>query len=161
MGATGLTAALYNIVLGGEQIWIVADKGREWPGYPLIGHRGPEGAVGRRACASIADLKGKRIGVTQLGSTFHYHIGNILEKNGLKLADVKIVPLQAMPATVEALKGKQVDAILRAPALPRRRGGAGLRQDPRVGGRPLPVADRGDLLLEGLRRRSRQAPSPS
>ena len=35
VGATGLTAALYNIVLGGEQIWIVADKGREWPGYPL------------------------------------------------------------------------------------------------------------------------------
>ena len=33
VGATGLTAALYNIVLGGEQLWIVADKGREWPGY--------------------------------------------------------------------------------------------------------------------------------
>jgi NitT/TauT family transport system substrate-binding protein len=61
---------------------------------------------------SIKDLKGKRIGVTQIGSTFHYHIGNILEKDGLTLADVKIVPLQAMPATMEALKGKQVDAIL-------------------------------------------------
>jgi len=61
---------------------------------------------------SIKDLKGKRIGVTQLGSTFHYHIGHILEKEGLTLADVRIVPLQAMPATMEALKGKQVDAIL-------------------------------------------------
>ena len=37
VGATGVTAALYNIVLGGEQIWLVADKGREWPGYPLTG----------------------------------------------------------------------------------------------------------------------------
>ena len=64
------------------------------------------------ALRSIKDLKGKRIGVTQIGSTFHYHIGNILEKDGLTLADVKIVPLQAMPATMEALKGKQVDAIL-------------------------------------------------
>ena len=36
VGATGLTAALYNIVLGGEKLWIVADKGREWPGYPLV-----------------------------------------------------------------------------------------------------------------------------
>ena len=27
VGATGITAALYNIVLGGEQIWLVADKG--------------------------------------------------------------------------------------------------------------------------------------
>ncbi len=29
-GATGLTTALYNIVLGGEKLRIVADKGREW-----------------------------------------------------------------------------------------------------------------------------------
>ena len=49
VGATGLTAALYNIVLGGEQLWIVADKGREWPGYPLIAHRRAEGPLGRRA----------------------------------------------------------------------------------------------------------------
>ncbi|MFI5373281.1 MAG: ABC transporter substrate-binding protein [Candidatus Rokuibacteriota bacterium] len=111
VGATGLTAAFYNIVLGGEKLWIVADKGREWPGYPLVAI-----VVQKEAwdggLRSIKDLKGKRIGVTQLGSTFHYHIGNILEKEGLHLSDVKIVPLQAMPATVEALKGKQVDAIL-------------------------------------------------
>jgi NitT/TauT family transport system substrate-binding protein len=111
VGATGLTAALYNIVLGGEKLWIVADKGREWPGYPLVAI-----VVQKEAwdggLRSIKDLRGKRIGVTQLGSTFHYHIGNILEKDGLRLSDVKIVPLQAMAATVEALKGKQVDAIL-------------------------------------------------
>jgi NitT/TauT family transport system substrate-binding protein len=98
-------------VLGGEKLWIVADKGREWPGYPLVAIVVQKEAwdAGLR---SIKDLKGKRIGVTQLGSTFHYHIGNILEKDGLHLSDVKIVPLQAMAATVEALKGKQVDAIL-------------------------------------------------
>jgi NitT/TauT family transport system substrate-binding protein len=111
VGATGLTAALYNIVLGGEKLWIVADKGREWPGYPLVAVVVPK-ELWDGGVRSIKDLKGKRIGVTQLGSTFHYHIGNILEKEGLHLSDVKIVPLQAMPATVEALKGKQVDAIL-------------------------------------------------
>src|SRR5262245_35447796 len=111
VGATGLTAALYNIVLGGEQLWIVADKGREWPGYPLTG------IVVQRdlydgGVRSVKDLRGKRIGITQLGSTFHYHIGNILEKEGLRLEDVHIVPLQALPSVMEALKGKQVDAIL-------------------------------------------------
>jgi NitT/TauT family transport system substrate-binding protein len=111
VGATGLTAALYNIVLGGEQVWIVADKGREWPGYPLVAIV-VQSELWEAGVRSVQDLKGRRIGVTQLGSTFHYHIGNILEKYGLKLGDVKIVPLQAMPATVEALKGKQVDAIL-------------------------------------------------
>jgi NitT/TauT family transport system substrate-binding protein len=111
VGATGLTAALYNIVLGGEKLWIVADKGREWPGYPLVAIV-VQKELWDGGMRSIKDLKGRRIGVTQLGSTFHYHIGNILEKDGLHLSDVKIVPLQAMPATMEALKGKQVDAIL-------------------------------------------------
>ena len=111
VGATGLTAALYNIVLGGEKLWIVADKGREWPGYPLVGIV-VQKELWDGGLRAVKDLKGKRIGVTQLGSTFHFHIGNILEKDGLTLNDVKIVPLQAMPATVEALKGKQVDAIL-------------------------------------------------
>jgi NitT/TauT family transport system substrate-binding protein len=111
VGATGVTAALYNIVLGGEQMWIVADKGREWPGYPLTGI-----VVQRElydgGLRGIADLKGKRVGITTLGSTFHYHLGKALEKAGLKLADVRVVPLQTMPAAIEALKGKQVDAIL-------------------------------------------------
>ena len=111
VGATGLTAALYNIVLGGEKLWIVADKGREWPGYPLVAIV-VQKELWDGGLRSIKDLKGKRVGVTQLGSTFHYHIGNILQKEGLALSDVRIVPLQAMPATVEALKGKQVDAIL-------------------------------------------------
>src|SRR5512142_483021 len=59
VGATGLTAALYNIVLGGEKLWIVADKGREWPGYPLVAI-----VVQKEAwdggLRSIKDLKGKR-----------------------------------------------------------------------------------------------------
>jgi len=111
VGATGITAALYNIVLGGEQIWLVADKGREWPGYPLTGIVVQKDLYdgGLRA---IADLKGKRVGITTLGSTFHYSLGNILEKSGLRLEDVRVVPLQTMPAAIEALKGKQVDAIL-------------------------------------------------
>ena len=111
VGATGLTAALYNIVLGGERIWIVADKGREWPGYPLtaiVVHKD----VWDAGVRGVRDLKGRRIGVTQLGSTFHYQIGNALEKDGLSLNDVKIAPLQALTAALEALRGKHVDAIL-------------------------------------------------
>jgi NitT/TauT family transport system substrate-binding protein len=111
VGATGLTAALYNIVLGGQQLWIVADKGREWPGYPLIGIVA-QTELWDAGVRSIPDLKGKRIGITQVGSTFHYQLGNILERYGMKLDDVRFVPLQAMPATVQALKGKQVDAIM-------------------------------------------------
>ena len=111
VGATGLTAATFNIVLGGEKIWIVADKGREWPDHRLTAIVVQKDLydAGLRA---IAGLKGKRIGITQLGSTFHYHIGNVLEKKGMTLKDVTLVPLQAMSAALEALKGKQVDAVI-------------------------------------------------
>src|SRR6267142_3989187 len=111
VGATGLTAATYNIVLGGEKMWIVADKGREWPDHRLtaiVVQKDLYEAGVRR----VTDLKGKRIGITQLGSTFHYQIGNILEKEGLSLRDVSIVPLQAMAAALEALRGKQIDAVI-------------------------------------------------
>jgi NitT/TauT family transport system substrate-binding protein len=111
VGATGLTAALYNIVLGGEKLWIVADKGREWPGYPLTAIV-VQKELWDGGLRGVRDLKGKRIGVTQLGSTFHLHIGTILEKEGLTLADVKVVPLQALSSVMEALRGKQVDAIV-------------------------------------------------
>ncbi len=120
VGATGLTAALYNIVLGGEKLWIVADKGREWPGYPLTALIVQKELFDSGAIKTVGDLKGKRIGVTQLGSTFHYHLGNVLEKHGLSLNDVKVVPLQAMPAALEALRGKQVDAIALAQPFPAR-----------------------------------------
>src|SRR5438874_821105 len=111
VGATGLTAATYNIVLGGEKMWIVADKGREWPDHRLtaIVVRKDLYEAGVRR---VGDLKGKRIGITQLGSTFHYQIGNILEKDGMSLKDVSIVPLQAMAAALEALRGKQIDAVI-------------------------------------------------
>ena len=111
VGATGLTAATYNIVLGGEKLWIVADKGREWPDHRLTAIV-VQKELYDAGVRSVADLKGKRIAVTQLGSTFHYQIGNMLEKEGMALKDVTIVPLQAMAAALEALKGKQVDAVV-------------------------------------------------
>ena len=58
VGATGLTAALYNIVLGGEQLWIVADKGREWPGYPLVAIVVQKELWDSGGLRSVKDLKG-------------------------------------------------------------------------------------------------------
>jgi NitT/TauT family transport system substrate-binding protein len=113
VGATGLTAGLYNIVTGGVHIWIVADKGREWPDYNLsalvVRQDLYDGGV-----RSLRDLKGKKIGVTQVGSTFHYNVGRYLEKEGMTFADVEVVPLQALPALNDALTAKRVDAVATA-----------------------------------------------
>jgi len=113
VGATGLTAGLYNIVTGGVRIWIVADKGREWPDHnlsALVVRKDLYDAGVRR----LRDLTGKKIGVTQIGSTFHYNVGRYLEKEGMAPGDVELVPLQALPALNDALTAKRVDAVATA-----------------------------------------------
>jgi NitT/TauT family transport system substrate-binding protein len=108
VGATGLTAGLYNIVAGGQPLWVVADKGREWPGYPLtalvVQKDGP--------VQSLKDLRGRKVGITQIGSTFHYMLGNLVEQEGLALGEVEPAPLRTLPAMLEALQARRVDAIL-------------------------------------------------
>ena len=111
VGATGITASLFNMVAGGQNLSIVADKGREQKGYS-------SSAVLMRTdlweggAKKIEDLKGKRVGITQTGSTFHYMLGRLLETKGLKLSDVEIVPLGKLSAVMAALQGKQVDAVI-------------------------------------------------
>ena len=155
VGATGLTAALYNIVLGGEQLWIVADKGREWPGYPLV------------AIVVQKELWDARAPVDR-GSQGQAHRGDPARLD-LPLphrqypreerAQARRRQDRAAPGHARHRRGIEGQAGRRhprAPAVSRRHRGAGLRQDPRVGRRSLPVADRDDLLLEGLRRGSSQ-----
>jgi NitT/TauT family transport system substrate-binding protein len=113
MGATGLTAGLYNIVAGGVRISIVADKGREWPDHNLTA------LVVRKdlhdnGVSTMRQLKGKKIGVTQIGSTFHYNVGRYLEKEGMAPGDVELVPLQGLPALSDALAARRVDAVATA-----------------------------------------------
>ncbi len=108
VGATGITASLYNMVAGGQKLVIVADKGREQQGYSSSALLVPADSAHK----SIEELKGKKIGITQTGSTYHYMAGRMLEKHGLGLQDVELVPLNSIKGLMEALKSKQVDAVL-------------------------------------------------
>jgi NitT/TauT family transport system substrate-binding protein len=113
VGATGLTAGLYNIVAGGVPIWIVADKGREWPDHNLTA------LVVRKdlhdnGVRTMRELKGRKIGVTQIGSTFHYNVGRYLEKEGMAPGDVELVALQTLPALNDALAARRVAAVATA-----------------------------------------------
>lgn len=108
VGATGITASLYNMVAGGEDLLIVADKGREQEGYSSTALMVPKNS----SIESIEDLKGKDIGITQTGSTFHYMAGRILEEHGLSTDDVNLVPLNSIPGLMETLESEKVDAVL-------------------------------------------------
>jgi len=109
VGATGLTAGLYNSIAQGMKIAVVADKGREWPGYKLTALlvNTEQWKAGVR---DLKDLKGKRVGITQIGSTFHYMLGNILEKKGMALADMKVVPLGSLASMRDVLISNQIES---------------------------------------------------
>lgn len=108
VGATGITASLYNMVAGGQKLTIVADKGREQKGYSSTALMVPADSPVK----TIEELKGKKIGITQTGSTYHYMVGRLLEKHGLTLKDIQLTPLNSIGGLMEALKGKQVDAVM-------------------------------------------------
>lgn len=115
VGATGITASLFNMAAGGQQLAIVADKGREEKGFPSSALVASADAYAN-GFTSLESIKGKRIGITQKGSTFHYMLGRMLETKGMSLDDVELVPLGKVSAVMAALEGKQIDgAILNEP----------------------------------------------
>ena len=60
---------------------------------------------------SVADLKGKKIGVTAPGSSTNVMLNFVLAKAGLKPSDVSIVGVGASNGAVAAMRSGQVDAM--------------------------------------------------
>jgi NitT/TauT family transport system substrate-binding protein len=109
-GVTAFTAGLYNLA-GKGTLKVIGGMSRERAGYPLIGYFASNKAF-EAGLKTPKDLAGKRIAVTQVGSSFHYSLGLLADKYGLKLSDMKIVPLQSLSNAAAALKGETVDAAL-------------------------------------------------
>jgi NitT/TauT family transport system substrate-binding protein len=60
---------------------------------------------------SVADLEGKRIGITAPGSSTNIMSNFVLAKSGLKPADVSYVGVGASQGAVAALRSGQIDAL--------------------------------------------------
>ncbi|MCW5656029.1 ABC transporter substrate-binding protein [Hydrogenophaga sp.] len=60
---------------------------------------------------TVADLKGKKIGVTAPGSSTNVLVNFVLAKAGLKPSDVSIVGVGASNGAVAAMRAGQIDAI--------------------------------------------------
>jgi NitT/TauT family transport system substrate-binding protein len=109
-GTTGATGGFYNLA-GKGALKIVAAQSREEPGYNLNAYMvTPEAHAA--GVTRPEDLKGKRIGITTVGSTFHYTVGILADKKGFDLSSVQLVPLQSLGNMSAALQGKQVDAVI-------------------------------------------------
>jgi NitT/TauT family transport system substrate-binding protein len=109
-GITAFTAGLYNLA-GKGTLKVIGGMSREKAGFPLIGYFASNNAYAA-GLKTPKDLAGKRIAVTQVGSSFHYSLGLLADKYGFKLSDVKVLPMQSLSNAAAALKGETVDAAL-------------------------------------------------
>lgn len=109
-GVTAFTAGLFNVA-GKGAITVVAGQSREHPGYPLIGYFATAKAY-QAGLTKPADLAGKSVAITQTGSSFHYSLGLLANKDHFALSSVKLLPLQSLSNIASALKGGRVDAAL-------------------------------------------------
>jgi NitT/TauT family transport system substrate-binding protein len=109
-GVTAFTAGLYNLA-GKGVLKVIGGMSREKAGFPLIGYFASNNAYAA-GLKTPKDLAGKRIAVTQVGSSFHYSLGLLADKYGFKLSDVKVLPMQSLSNAAAALKGETVDAAL-------------------------------------------------
>ncbi|MEA2885202.1 MAG: NitT/TauT family transport system substrate-binding protein, partial [Bradyrhizobium sp.] len=109
-GVTAFTAGLYNLA-GKGTLKVIGGMSREKSGYPLIGYFASNNAYAA-GLKTPKDLAGKRVAVTQVGSSFHYSLGLLADKYGFKLSEIKVLPLQSLSNAAAALKGETVDAAL-------------------------------------------------
>src|ERR1700752_3694041 len=93
-GVPAFTAGRYNLA-GKGVLKVIGGMSREKAGYPLIGYFASNNAYAS-GLKSPRDLAGKRIAVTQVGSSFHYSLGLLADKYHFKLADVKVLPMQSL-----------------------------------------------------------------
>jgi len=109
-GVTAFTGGLFNLA-GKGALRIIAGQSREAPGYPLVAYLAGKTAF-QAGLKSPKELVGHSIGITQVGSSFHYCVGLLARKYGLDLGKMKLVPLQSLTNVASALKGGRVEAAL-------------------------------------------------
>lgn len=90
-------------------------QGRVLQGFVLQG-RAPQMAFGistrtMPGFKSVSDLKGRRIGVTELGSSTHFLARLVLSRYGIKSGDVSFVGVGAGGSAQSAMRSGQIDAI--------------------------------------------------
>jgi NitT/TauT family transport system substrate-binding protein len=114
-GLTAFTAGLFNLA-GKGGLKVIAAQAKEERGYQGNAILASN-AAWDKGLRKVEDLKGRSLGITQIGSSFHYQVGQIARLKGFDLKSVDLKPLQSLANMMAALKGNQVDAIIIAPHL--------------------------------------------
>jgi NitT/TauT family transport system substrate-binding protein len=112
-GLTGITAGSLNLA-GKGGVKIIASQGAEKKGVKgnILVASNEAFAKGLTAPNKLA---GASVAISQVGSTFHYQLGQIADAEGFDLSKITMKPLQSIPNMVAAVKTSQVDASILPP----------------------------------------------
>jgi NitT/TauT family transport system substrate-binding protein len=110
IGITAFTAGFFNLA-GKGALKLIAAQSREEPGYRLGAYLATPKAF-EAGLTGPEKYAGKRLAITQRGSSFHYQTGLLADKFGFDMASVELVPLQSIPNMIAAFKGGQVDGMM-------------------------------------------------
>ena len=103
-------AAFFNAVAADQLLRIVASQGY----YPTNSKNSAlvvRSDLYGGAVKTVADLRGRKIGVNSIGGSSHYFLTKMLAKGGLKLGDVEFVRMP-FASMVAALLNRAIDAAL-------------------------------------------------
>jgi NitT/TauT family transport system substrate-binding protein len=106
---TSATPGLFNAINRGVKLKIAADKGQIDPTHSWTGLVVRQDEFGSGAVTSVAQLKGKRIGLPDQNTATGAELAKALDSAGLSMKDVKLVP-QNPADSFAALQSKSVDA---------------------------------------------------
>tara|TARA_R110001583_G_scaffold195168_1_gene370067 strand:+ start:13423 stop:14556 length:1134 start_codon:yes stop_codon:yes gene_type:complete len=112
-GVTAFTGGFFNLAAKGA-LKVIGAQLHEEPGYDgsaiLVSNKAYDAGL-----TKVEQLAGHSFALSQVGSSFHYMIGNVAEKAGFDLASMELKPLQAVPNMIGALKTGQVDSMIIVP----------------------------------------------
>jgi NitT/TauT family transport system substrate-binding protein len=110
IGAAGVSAAFYNLANHGA-MRIISGINRDVPGFQAVALVASNRAY-EAGLRSFADLPGRSVALTTIGSTFHYAIGLVEEKLGLDARTIRTVGAQGLPNVASVVIGGQTDAAV-------------------------------------------------
>jgi len=112
-GLTAITAGSLNLA-GKGGVKIIASQGAERKGITgniLVASND----AFAKGLTTPEKLAGANVAITQVGSSFHYQLGQIASAKGFPLERITMKPLQSIPNVVAAVKTDQVDAAILPP----------------------------------------------
>ena len=109
IAAGGISAALYNAVLRGLAIKVVADKGTYLPDIPNSAALMVRKDLYDKGIKSVKDWKGLKVASSATANVTHYHLDNALIKSGLSDKDIEIVTMP-FPQMTTAMETKAIEA---------------------------------------------------